>query len=417
MEMKKKLNRILKLVLLFVLVGSFAIPTFATSIQEEEKKKSELEDNLEDANQILKNLESLKSDTYTYLQELTNKLSEINTTVKKLQQQSKEKEQQISELNVEISEKELELQEQYVSMKKRIQFMYENGQTGYIDMILGSRNLSELLNKAEYLTQITGYDRDMLERIRLTKAEVEQAKAQVETEQAQILVLKEQQESKQNDIEVLTNEKNSQLEQYANEISVTKSRQKELQAEIADQASAIAEIKRKVDEEQKAREAEANQGNQDGQDGQDGDNSGGGGYTGGTLLWPVSGYYTISSDYTNRIHPIYGYPELHDGIDIPAPIGTPILAAAAGTVTVSKLSDSAGNYIVIYHGNNLYTEYMHCNTRAVSVGTTVTQGQVIGTVGNTGWSTGPHLHFSVNVQTGSGFSTGDRVNPHPYLGR
>lgn len=412
--MKKKLRRILKFAFLIVLAVSFAIPTFATSLQEEEKKKSELEDDLKDASQILKNLESLKSDTYTYVQELSSKLSDINTTIKTLEQQSREKEQKISELNSKISEKELELQDQYASMKKRIQFMYENGQTGYIDMILGSRNLSEMLNKAEYLTEITGYDRSMLEQLNQTKSEIEQSKAQVETDQAEILVLKSQQEAKQNDIEILTNEKNAQLEQYANEISVTKNKQKELQAEISDQKSAIDEIKRKVDEQQKAREEEQNQGGNQG-----GGNSDDGGYTGGTLLWPVPGYSKISSDYTNRIHPIYGYPELHDGIDIPAPIGTQVLAADAGTVTISKTSASAGEYIVIYHGNNLYTEYMHMNvnSRSVRAGDTVTRGQVIGKVGNTGWSTGAHLHFSVNLQSGSSFSTGDRVNPHPYLGR
>lgn len=390
--MRKNFKKLLKIILLTVLIVSFTVPAYATSLDDAQQKKSQLEDNLDDAEKTLEDLESLKSDTYAYVTALDKSLDEINVQISDLQVQSNEKQKQINDAQALITEKQAKMDEQYASMKKRIQFMYENAETGYIDMILGSKNISDFLNKAEYLSQITQYDRNMISQLAGTKAEIEKTKAQLETDKADIETLKAEQKAKQNDIQVLSNEKNEQLEQYENEISVTKKKQKELQEEIAGQEKVIAQIKASVD-------------------------NASGGYTGGMLLWPLNGYYTISSDYVNRIHPIFGYQELHDGIDIPAPVGTPIRAAYGGKVTISKLSSSAGNYIVIYHGNNLYTEYMHCNTRDVNVGDTVTQGQVIGTVGNTGWSTGAHLHFSVNVQTGSSFNTSDRVNPHPYLGR
>lgn len=390
--MKEKWIKISKFIIITILVISFAIPTFATSLQEEESKKNELENQLQDAQGTLKELESLKSNTYAYVEELDNSLDDIKANISKLQQSANEKQQLINDNIALIEQKEIEIQEQYVSMQKRIRFMYENAKTGYIDMLLGSENLSDMLNKAEYMSKITQYDRDMLEKIKEIKAEIEKTKAQLEVEKAEIETLKQEQVARQNDIQTLTDEKNTQIEQYENEISLTKNLQKELQAEIADQEEIIAAIKSSVDE-------------------------GSGGYSNGLLLWPVANNYKITSDFGYRVHPIFGYNEYHDGIDIKASTGTPIRAAYSGKVTISKLSSSAGNYIVIYHGNNLYTEYMHCNERYVSVGDTVTAGQTIGTVGSTGWSTGAHLHFSVNIQTGSYFRTSDRVNPHPYLGQ
>ena len=128
-----------------------------------------------------------------------------------------------------------------------------------------------------------------------------------------------------------------------------------------------------------------------------------------SFIWPLNGYYTISSDYSDRISPISGKSEMHNGIDIPAPIGTPIYAVADGTVDWAWTSSSAGNWMGIAHGNGLYSVYMHMSAFAVSSGTYVKQGQIIGYVGSTGWSTGAHLHLSFRLN-------GSYVNPHIYVG-
>lgn len=398
-------KKILKTFIIATLIITLTIPAYATNLQQAEQKKDKMENELNNAQKTIKDLEKLKSDTYAYVQELDGALKEIEVKVKSLQNQSNKVHGQIKESEAKIAEKEAEIQVQYESMKKRIQFMYENAEAGYIDMILGSENISDLLNKAEYLSKITKYDRDMLEGIKEIKAEIENTKSQLVAQRAEIEAIKVEEQGRQNDVQLLVNEKEKQVQQYENEISVTKKRQEQLKNEIAGQKAEIAKIKEQVDRENNKP-----------------DNNNGGGNSGGgsgnaMMLWPVPGYNNISSGYANRIHPIFGYRELHDGIDIPAPTGTPVKAALSGTVTISKLSSSAGNYIVIYHGNNIYTEYMHLNNRSVSVGTSVNKGDTIGTIGSTGWSTGPHLHFSVNLQRGSNFNPSERVNPHPYLGR
>ena len=127
----------------------------------------------------------------------------------------------------------------------------------------------------------------------------------------------------------------------------------------------------------------------------------------GTYIWPLPGY-SPGSAYGWRMHPIYHEMRFHAGEDIGAPSGTPILAADSGTVAVATYSSSYGNYVTIYHSNGDYTLYAHMSSLAVSAGQSVTQGDVIGYVGSTGWANGPHLHFEIRVN-------GSTVDPLSYF--
>jgi murein DD-endopeptidase MepM/ murein hydrolase activator NlpD len=122
--------------------------------------------------------------------------------------------------------------------------------------------------------------------------------------------------------------------------------------------------------------------------------------------WPVSG--RLSSGFGYRVHPIFGTRRLHAGLDVGAPTGTPIYAAKAGTVLSSGWRDGYGNTVTILHDGGIVTLYAHMSRTAASTGSTVSGGELIGYVGSTGWSTGPHLHFEVRVN-------GSPVDPRPYL--
>lgn len=123
--------------------------------------------------------------------------------------------------------------------------------------------------------------------------------------------------------------------------------------------------------------------------------------------WPLPGHYSISSPYGYRQHPILGYAKFHSGIDIPAPSGTPIVAAKSGTVIMSQLMSGYGNVIMVDHGETV-TVYAHCSALNKSIGDSVSAGDVVAFVGSTGLSTGPHLHFEVRVN-------GSTVNPLGYV--
>ena len=132
-------------------------------------------------------------------------------------------------------------------------------------------------------------------------------------------------------------------------------------------------------------------------------------YDGGQMIWPLPGYTRLSDDYGMRIDPFGGSGQsMHNGIDIPAPAGTPIVAAYDGQVAWSYYNWSAGNWIGIDHGNGIYTVYMHMSKMIASEGQYVKKGDVIGLVGTTGSSTGNHLHFAVRLN-------GSYVNPHDYV--
>ncbi len=128
----------------------------------------------------------------------------------------------------------------------------------------------------------------------------------------------------------------------------------------------------------------------------------------GSFIWPTPSCYVVTSTYGMRLHPKYHVYKMHTGIDIGASYGSKVLAADSGKVLTSQYSSSYGNYIVISHGNGTTTLYAHLSSRKVSAGDTVTQGDLIGLVGSTGVSTGPHLHFEISVN-------GSRVNPLDYF--
>ena len=117
----------------------------------------------------------------------------------------------------------------------------------------------------------------------------------------------------------------------------------------------------------------------------------------GDFLWPVGDNRHITSGFGNRKIALYGYERLHTGIDINTATGTPVTAIEGGTVIVSVYDGGWGDYIMINHGNGRVTLYAHMSSRAVAAGANVNKGQVIGFVGSTGNSTGPHLHFEVRV--------------------
>ena len=126
------------------------------------------------------------------------------------------------------------------------------------------------------------------------------------------------------------------------------------------------------------------------------------------MSWPVPSSSRISSPFGYRIHPIYKDYRLHTGIDIPASSGNNILAASSGKVTASKWMGGYGNAIIIDHGGGISTLYAHSSRRLVSAGQTVKEGQVIASIGSTGNSTGPHLHFEVRKNSKC-------ENPEPWV--
>lgn len=360
-----------------------------------------------------------------YIKTMDSKLEEITAKIVDLNDKATAKQTEIDEINVKLAAQEEDIQSQYESMKLRIRFMYENGQTQYMEMMLGSGSLGDFLNKAEYISELTTYDRNMLDKMRETKKQIEETKASLQTEKDNLQTLLEEASAEQDSMEKLVEAKRVQLAATQQEISDAESEAEAMKADIEDQKQLIAamqEAERKLKEEQerKKREEEERRRQEElnGQNNANNNNSNNNNNnsSSGSFVWPCPSSRRITSDYGLRGDPFgnSSSSEFHKGIDIGAPVGTPIVATASGVVAWATRSSSAGNWVVINHGDNLISVYMHMAYYIVSGGDYVEAGQVIGYVGLTGQTSGPHLHFGIGTYDGSWPPA--YVNPHNYIG-
>ena len=361
-----------------------------TSVIEEEKKKVE---------DTLKNLEGQKADTESYVRQLDQEMAAISSQLEELSGQIADKESEIAVTQEELSAAQEAEVQQYDAMKLRIKYMYEKGDTTFIDLILESKSISQLLNRAEYISQISQYDRQMLDEYAATRQTIADNEAKLESERADLLALQESTQAKHNSVEELLAAKAEQVKSYETQIASAQSQINAYEQDLAAQESKI----RQIEEEMQKAEEEARKKAE----------SSGTSYTVKSLgntkfIWPCPSSSRITSAFGGRESPTEGASSNHQGIDIGASTGSDIVAAADGVVTIATYSASAGNYVMLSHGGGVSTVYMHCSSLNVSEGQSVTQGQVIAKVGSTGYSTGPHLHFGIR-------SGGSYVNPSNYV--
>lgn len=382
-----KRKKMISLLLVLTLVSGMFVQTYATEIDDTKKKAEELESKKKAA-------ENEKTSLADQLKKLTGEMEE---TKKKISA----KEDEITNKEEELILAKADENEQYESMKKRIRYMYENGNTGFVEILCSSKSIGELLNNAEYISRISGYDRNMLVEFQKVVTNVENQEAELKKEYKELQTMQDDLITKQDSVNELIKNKQSEIQSLTSELGDTKNKLAQLEA-------AAAEAERKQKEAAAAKEAQAAAKKNTSSSGSSAGSAGASVVSGnGTFTHPCPGGY-ISSGFGYRTQPIAGASTNHKGIDFAAATGTPIYAAAAGTVISAGYAGNAGNLLVISHGNGLLTYYMHCNAIYVSAGQKVSRGQNVAAVGTTGNSTGPHLHFQVMLN-------GTPVNPANYL--
>lgn len=303
----------------------------------------------------------------------------------------KRKKEEIAEKEKELQAAEEEAKEQYALMKKRICYMYEKGEDSFLVLLLESESLADMLNRADYAMQMSAYDRQMMDSLKEVRDTIAEYKKVLEEEKAEQEALLAELESRKEAVNRAISAKTQEIASYQSQINTASGEQGEYEKQLAEQEKLLQQVENQIASVAAARAAA-----------EDGD----GGASG--FLWPCPASHRITSGFGNREVPMPGASANHRGIDIGAASGSAIVAAASGRVTTSTYNYSAGNYIVISHGNGVSTVYMHASALYVSEGETVSQGQKIAAVGSTGYSTGPHLHFGVIVN-------GTYVNPLNYV--
>lgn len=360
-------------------------------IQKAKEEKKSLQSGLTNVKELKKQLEASKTNLANYIEELDANLADIQAKIDELKTMISQKEEEIEQKTYELEEAVAVQEAQYEAMKARIKFMYEKGDVLYLELVFRSESFGEMLNKAEYIEMLSAYDRKMLDEYVKQAEYVALCKEELEEEKSILEEAKKSVEAEEASLNELIAAKEQEITAVSSDIKNKESAIAEYEAEIASQNETIAALEKAVAEE-KARLAEEQSRR----------------YDGGIFTWPAPSYTRISDDYGNRIHPILGVQQFHNGVDMAAPGGSAILAAYDGKVVAAAYSNSMGNYIMIDHGDSLYTIYMHASALYVSKGTEVHKGDKIAAVGSTGRSTGNHLHFSVRVN-------GNYVSPWNYL--
>ena len=331
-------------------------------------------------------LKKLKDDTKEYIEELDKSLEaltdELNVTLTNIEV----KQDEINVTNAKLDVAKVDEERQYASMKLRIKFFYEKGEISVLESILTGDNLEDILTKTEYIQSITDYDRRKLNELVEIKNNIITYETTLQNEKAELLLLKEEELAQKENIEKLIEEKTKELEDTNSKINTSTAELKKLQAEQKKQEAEIQAIEKAILARGNSKRVLS-----------------------GGLIWPCPSSKRITSNFGKRTSPTKGASTYHEGIDIGAATGADALAAAAGEIVISKYSYSAGNYIMIDHGSGIFTIYMHLSKRLYDVGKEVSQGQKIGEVGSTGYSTGPHLHFGIR-------KNGNYVNPLTFVG-
>ena len=393
----KRTFRILTALLLCVgLLGSLLLPAGALpsdEIQDElDRLKKEADDLAAEQEKIAADLSAVSEQLSDYAQ---LKL-DLDRELELKRQEVENLEAQLHQYNLLISEKQAELDELLEQQKAlteryklRMRAVQERGDISFWSVLLSSSSFTELLTSQAMVEEISRADLQMLSSLADMASEVLAAKEDLAEKKTELAGTREQLDAAQAALEQSRADADAMLTSLANDHE--KLRAAELQAE-AEVAALSDQIAKKEQELTEAKKKEQPQPTEKG------------------FLFPVatSGFACVTDPYGYRTNPITGNYQLHNGIDLAANRGTPIYASKTGTVSTAASGYGWGNYVVINHGDGYSTLYAHQDYYIVSEGDTVTQGQVIGYVGSTGNSTGPHLHFTI-------YYNGSTVNPAGYI--
>lgn len=386
----------------FILCAVFLLPAGDTAsavnydrkIKEAEQEQKEYEKKSEKLQEELADIEKDKQDTLLYIEKLDKKTEEVEQQLAGLSQQIVLAQSRLDESEKELAAAQAEEETQYMRMKQRIKYMYENGNQDYLEILFSADGMADLLNRTEYIEKIENYDNQIFERYKAARITIAEKEREIQAALAKLEDMRADAKTEKQALRQMRANKKAELSNYRDEIEKT---QEQVEEYARQAAEAEAEVERLLIKKQQEIDRRNDMGGSD---------SGGD----GTLRWPLNAAGRISSGFGSRTSPTPGASSYHKGIDIAVPKGTPIVAAESGTVVVAAYSSSAGNYIMISHGNRLYTVYMHCSRLAVKEGDNVKRGEVIAYVGSTGISTGNHLHFGVS-------KNGAYVNPMNYVSR
>jgi len=375
-------SRVVSYALIFtfiVLTASFGF-AYASNTSNLRNELNQVQREMDETQRILDQGRAEERRLAGQIQALEEQVNAVQREINAIRGNIEQTRERITLAQAELDELERSLGIQNEELNARLRAMYMNGNISMLDVLLGSHSINNFLTNMNRIQLIHESDIAVIESLETQHRIIETHRQYLNDIEAGLVAERDREAQKQaalranqSEIDVLRVEVSASNREYAQMLDA-------LEAEATRLIDVI--LRAQLDSE----------------------------WVGGSMRWPVPGHSRVSSEYGERIHPILRTRRMHTGIDIPAPSGTNIIAANAGTVIVAGWNNSYGNMIVIDHGGGITTLYAHNSTNLVSVGDIVTAGQTIGRVGSTGMSTGPHLHFEVRVN-------GQHTDPRGWLPR
>ena len=421
---RTKIVRIISIVLAAVILLSLVstaliVMVHAASSSEIKSKLADLRAKQAEIQKQSDELEKSIAENKDQTKTLVGQKAEIDQEMEMSRQKIENLNEQIQQLNLLIAEKQTELeasvakeealQKQY---KARLRSMEETGSVSYWSILFRASSFSDLLDRVDMIREIAESDQLMLKQLSAATQAVETERADLEQQKLDLQQTEDDLAVEQAELETKRAKADTLITQMQAEYA---SLSDEFLAAEADEAAVREQIKKTetdyfnaLAKEQAAAAAAAAAANKPSSGSNSSSSSSSGGASSGGFAFPLAYSTGVTCAYGPRVHPINGNKSFHYGVDLAAGMNTEIYATKSGTVTGATYGEANGYYVTINHGDGYSSIYAHMTNYVVSVGDSVKQGQLIGYVGTTGWSTGPHLHFEI-------LYSGSNVNPMNYI--
>ena len=352
------------------LLGTSALPSRANELVDAVQQQRDITNQKNLARGQLNQLTYTQDKIKTQMTQLETQIAAAQVLLDQKQGAYVQAEKLVLSAQKTLDLKQKELEERKLALGKRAKAIYESGQVSYFELIFEAKDLGDFITRMDYFSKLVDNDRQLLLNIQTQKEQIAQETLALQSKRDQAAQLQKQAASDKANLDKVKSQQRAALEQN----KIAQQAAFDAIERLESEANAWNDKIRKLQAAQAARV---------------------GGVSGSVTTWPLPGHYEITDPFGWRTHPITKKRSLHTGTDIAAPSGTEIHAAGAGVVIMAGWNTAYGNMTIIDHGKGVSTLYGHQSSLKVSEGQSVEANQVIGKVGSTGWSTGPHLHFEV----------------------
>ena len=414
--MNKILIRTLSIVLILCVITNVNIVFAVTQseINNQKNQKEQVSNQIDEVEEQQEEIANKKSEAQKQVETLNKEINTYESQIDQLDLKIEQANSKIADAEKKLKENEEEYQEQQSLLEQRLVATYEAGDMSFLDVLLSSKGLVELISNYYLVSEIVEHDTDLLEDIQHKKEEIEKSKQEIEESKKDLVTAKASKESVATQLKTKKQEKSTYVKELTQEEAELEKQLNELKSYESSISSKIKQMQAAYDKELEAkRKAEEAARKKNGSSSSSSNTSTGSNSNKSASSygfgWPVANpqigtQYGVSGRYWTS-----GY---HTGIDFRASSGTAVFSVGDGQVFDTGYSSAYGNYVEIYHGNNIYSFYAHATRVQVSVGQKVSKGQQIMLSGATGNVTGPHLHFEIRTP---GYRYANCVNPRPYL--